>query len=149
MSVGFTVAARINRPVDDVYESVVSPDRLSKYFTTDGAKGRIEAGATVMWQFPEEPGEYPVDVIEAVAPERIVLQWDAPEGTSDGRTTATMTFESLDDGRTLVTIKESGWRDDEPGRTASYGNCEGWTQMLCCLKAWVEYDVVLRNGYYQ
>ena len=113
MSVGFTVAARINRPVADVYESVVSPGRLSKYFTTDGAKGRIEAGATVLWQFPEEPGEYPVDVIEAEAPSRIVLQWDAPEGTSDGRTTATMTFEPLDDDRTLVTIAESGWRDDE------------------------------------
>lgn len=44
MELKFTVAGRIAKPVEDVFEAVVSPDRLSKYFTTGGAKGRLETG---------------------------------------------------------------------------------------------------------
>ena len=27
-------------------------------------------------------------------------------------------------------------------------NCEGWSQMLACMKAYVEYGINLRDGYY-
>ena len=145
MSPQFAVAGRISRPVAEVYEAVVDPNQLSQYFTTGGAKGRLEVGASVSWDFADHPGVFPVEVIEAVLNERIVLRWDADQGHS----TATMTFEALDDGRTLVTIEESGWPDDEAGRSASYGNCEGWTQMLCSAKAWVEHGINLRDGYYR
>jgi uncharacterized protein YndB with AHSA1/START domain len=47
-----------------------------------------------------------------------------------------------------VTITESGWKDDEAGRKASYANCEGWTEMLACLKAWMEYGIQLHKGAY-
>ncbi len=36
----------------------------------------------------------------------------------------TMTFEGLEDGRTLVRIHEAGFRENEAGQKASYGNCE-------------------------
>ena len=66
------------------------------------------------------------------------------------RTTVTMTFEPLDDGqRTLVSISEEGWRDTEAGLKSSYGNCQGWTQMLCALKAYKEYGVNLRDGMFK
>lgn len=144
MPLQFTVAGRIARPVTEVYEAVVDPNQLSRYFTTGGAKGRIEVGATVTWNFADHPGAFPVEVLEAVPNDRIVLRWAA----DGGDTTATMTFETLDGDRTLVTISESGWSDDEPGRTASYGNCEGWTQMLCSAKAWIEHGINLRDGFY-
>lgn len=48
----------------------------------------------------------------------------------------------------MVTIAEAGWRDDEAGVSSSYQNCEGWTQMLCCLKAWLEHGINLREGLY-
>jgi uncharacterized protein YndB with AHSA1/START domain len=64
-------------------------------------------------------------------------------------TTVTMTFEPLDDGRTLVTIAEEGWRGTPAGLKASYGNCEGWTQMLCALKAHLEHRINLREGFYR
>ncbi|WP_421730564.1 hypothetical protein [Brevundimonas sp.] len=61
-----------------------------------------------------------------------------------------MTFASLDDDkRTLVTIAEEGWKQTETGLKASYGNCMGWSQMLCALKAWVEHGVNLREGMYR
>jgi uncharacterized protein YndB with AHSA1/START domain len=60
-----------------------------------------------------------------------------------------MSFEPLDDGRTLVSISEEGWRPTDAALQASYGNCHGWTQMLCALKAWLEHGINLREGMYK
>ena len=147
----FSVSGRIDRPVAEVFEAVANPDQLSQYFTTGGAKGRLTTGTTVTWDFADFPGAFPVEVIEVVPPERIVLQWDAPqpEASPTGSTTVTMTFAPTDDGRTLVTITEEGWSDNDDGRAASYGNCEGWTGMLCALKVWLEHGINLRDGFYK
>lgn len=177
----FSVGARIARPVAEVFEAVADPAQLSRYFTTGGAEGRLETGAVVTWDFHDFPGAFPVYVVEVERNRRIVLQWDADEGTSQAgehtgehagehkraaaadptsappepstpvgsvpyRTTVTLTFEPLDDGRTLVTISEEGWRPTPGGLRASYGNCGGWMQMLCAMKAHLEYGINLREG---
>src|SRR4029453_5825740 len=80
MDLSFRVAARIARPVHDVFEAVADPDQLSQYFTTGGAKGRLETGATVTWDFHDFPGAFPVEVVEVVPDEKIVLRWAASEG---------------------------------------------------------------------
>ena len=151
MELKFTVAGRITRPVAEVFEAVVDPAQLSRYFTTGGAKGRLETGATVHWDFHDFPGAFPVEVVEVETDRRIVLRWAAddgsvPEGYS---TTVTMEFDSLEDGRTLVTISEEGWQETETGLKASYGNCEGWMQALCSLKAYLEHGINLRDGMYK
>jgi uncharacterized protein YndB with AHSA1/START domain len=150
MTLAFRVSGRIARPVHDVFEAVADPDQLSQYFTTNGAKGRLEAGATVVWDFADFPGAFPVHVVEVVPDRRIVLRWEgADDGAGPYQTTVTMEFEPLDDGRTLVTIAEAGWRETDAGEQASYGNCEGWTGMLCAMKAWLEHGINLREGFYQ
>ena len=142
MDLKFRVAARIARPVHDVFEAVADPGQLSEYFTTGGAQGRLEPGATVTWDFHDYPGAFPVDVVEVVPDEKIVLRWDAAEGeppnlsdnppradmaTAPYKTMVTMTFAPLDGGaRTLVEIKEEGWREEQKALEASYGNCQGW-----------------------
>lgn len=159
MDLKFKVSARIARPVEQVFEAVADPDQLSRYFTTGGAKGRLETGARVSWDFHDFPGAFPVEVVEVVPGERIVLRWEATEGAVDMeagtyqpggyQTTVTMTFEPLDAGRTLVTIAEEGWRETPGGLKASYDNCGGWAQMLCALKAWLEHGINLREGMYK
>lgn len=159
MELRFKVAGRIARPVEDVFEAVVDPDQLSQYFTTGGAKGRLETGATVYWDFADFPGAFPVEVVEVIPDKRIVLRWEANEpGPADDddaaadsggyNTTVTMEFEPLEDGRTLVSIAEEGWNPTDEGLKASYGNCEGWTNALCCLKTWLEHGINLREGFY-
>lgn len=150
MEVRFRVSGRIARPVHEVFEAVVDPKQLSEYFTTGGASGRLETGATVHWDFADFPGAFPVEVVEVVPDKRVVLRWEsADESTSDEKhTTVTMGFEPLDDGRTLVTISEEGWDATESGLQASYGNCEGWTGALCAMKAWLEHGINLREGFY-
>ncbi|MCO5147788.1 MAG: SRPBCC family protein [Aquamicrobium sp.] len=151
MELKFTVSGRIARPVAEVFEAVVDPEQLSRYFTTGGARGRLETGATVHWDFHDFPGAFPVEVVEVEKDRRIVLRWEAEAGTAaEGTfTTVTMTFEPTGDGRTLVTIAEQGWRDTEAGLKASYGNCQGWMQMLCALKAHAEYGINLREGMFK
>ncbi len=153
MEFKFSVGGRIARPVSEVFEAVVNPKQLSEYFTTGGAKGRLEKGAVVTWDFHDFPGAFPVHVIDVEKDKRIVLEWDAPEAQADAsgrkRSRVTMTFEPLDDGRTLVRIAEQGWQETPKGLAASYGNCEGWTGMLCALKVWIEHGIHLRQGFYK
>ena len=163
MELKFRVAARIAKPVHEVFEAVADPAQLSHYFTTGGAKGRLETGATVTWDFHDYPGAFPVQVIEVFPDQRIVLQWDAAEGeppnvedasrpemaTAGYKTTVTMTFKGLEDGRTLVEVAEEGWRETQGALDASYGNCQGWTGMLLALKVWVEHGINLRKGLYK
>lgn len=155
MELRFEVAIRIARPVHDVFEAVADPAQLSHYFTTGGAVGRLETGATVMWDFHDFPGPFPVTVVEVVPDARIVLRWDANEGPPedgeatvpvDYQTEVVMTFEGLEDGRTLISVSERGWRETAAGLKGSYGNCMGWTQMICALKAWLEHGINLREG---
>jgi uncharacterized protein YndB with AHSA1/START domain len=154
MDLQFQVSIRIARPVHDVFEAVADPDQLSRYFTTGGAKGRMDTGATVMWDFHDFPGAFPVEVVEVEQDRKIVFRWQANEGVSDGapldsvdyKTEVTMMFEPLDDGRTLISVTEHGWRETQTGLNGSYGNCMGWTQMICALKAWLEHGINLREG---
>lgn len=159
MELKFEVSMRVSRPVHEVFEAVADPAKLSGYFTTGGAVGRLETGQTVQWEFADFPGAFPVEVIEVVQDQKIVLKWEASEGApEDGQpevganylTTVTMSFSLLDDGaRTLVRIAEEGWRETPAGLKASYGNCMGWSQMLAALKAYVEHGLNLREGAYR
>ncbi len=155
MELKFEVSGRINHPIEEVFEAVVNPDQLSGYFTTGGASGRIETGAIVQWSFHDFPGMFPVTIVEVEKNRRIILQWEA-SGTDDGdggegpyNTIVTMRFEPLEDGRTLVSIAEEGWRKTAAGLKASYSNCSGWAEMLCAMKAYAEHGINLREGMYK
>jgi uncharacterized protein YndB with AHSA1/START domain len=147
----FTVSGRVARPCAAVYEAVADPEQLSQYFTTGGARGRLEPGTEVTWDFADFPGAFPVTVVEAEPPRRIVIEWSGDASTGDNGTTRTVfEFEPIDDDtRTLVTITESSWRPTPEGAKAAFGNCEGWTGMLSALKAWVEHGINLREGFYR
>ena len=153
MELKLKVSGRIAKPVHEVFEAVADPAKLSGYFTTGGAKGRLETGAVVTWDFADFPGAFPVHVVEVIADQRIVLRWGAADGATDPggayETTVTMTFEQLDDGRTLVVITEEGWRETAAGLRNCIGNTEGWTGMLCALKVYIEHGINLRAGFYK
>ncbi|MGV3491804.1 MAG: SRPBCC family protein [Devosia sp.] len=151
MELKLKVSGRIAKPVHEVFEAVVDPAKLSHYFTTGGAQGRLATGATVTWDFADFPGAFPVKVVEVIADKKIVLQWGAADGDDAAGaydTTVTMEFEQLDDGRTLLTIAEEGWRETPAGLKSCIGNTEGWTGMLIALKVWLEHDIHLREGFY-
>ncbi|MFJ6327916.1 MULTISPECIES: SRPBCC domain-containing protein [unclassified Rhizobium] len=147
MAYEFSVNARIGRPVPEVFDAVVNPEKLSGYFVTTGggASAPLIEGTTVIWW-----GDVPVEVETIEKNRRVLLRWRAnsARAEADYQTKIEMRFEPLDDGATMVTIREGIWRTEDAGLKQSYINCEGWTQMLCCLKAFAEYGINLREGYY-
>ena len=146
MELKFEVQARIQKPVNEVFDAVYNPDKLSQYFTTGSASGPLEEGVTVTWDFADHPGAFPVHVKRVVPNELIVLEWKASDG--EYNTLVEMKFEPLDQGSTLVRISESGWKENQKGLESSYRNCQGWMHMSCCLKAYIEYGINLRKGFF-
>lgn len=146
MARNYTVHTRIARPVDDVFDAVVSSERLCNYFT-DNASGDLKAGDRIIWNW-NEWGDFPVEVTAVAPNERIELtlnskDWQKTDDEAyDVR--VLFEFESLENGDTMLTISEEGWKTDAPGLKASHENCGGWTHMAMCLKAWIEHGIDLR-----
>ena len=146
MELEFDVYGKIAKPVAEVFDAVYNPKKLSGYFTTGGASGPLDEGATVTWDFADFPGAFPVHVRKVEKGKLIELEWQAAEG--DYNTRVRMEFEPIDAKSTLVRITESGWKETPKGLKSSYGNCAGWMQMLCCLKVYVEQGVNLRAFFF-
>lgn len=148
MELKFAVAGCIAKPVEDVFEAVVSLTACRNISQRAERRGDWKRGGEVTWDFHDFPGAFPVLVQEVVLNRKIVLQWEADKKTATW-TTVTMEFNSLEDGRTLVRISEFGWPETDAGLTSCFGNYEGWTGMLCAMKAWLEHGINLRDGFYK
>ena len=109
LDIKYKVMIHVGRPVGQVFEAVADPKELSSYFTTGGASARLEQGTTVMWHYADFPGAFPIEVVETIKDQKIVLRWqsDDPEAPSD-KLTVTMSFKPTDDNRTLIEIEENG-----------------------------------------
>ena len=147
MKRNYTVQTKILRPVADVFAAVTQSDNLCHYFTSN-TTGDLVEGDRVGWNWDDYEFTLPVQVDTVVENERIELTIDSAEWK---KTTAEnypvkviFEFEALDDGSTLVSISESGWRTDDEGLKGSHDNCGGWTHMAMCLKAWLEHQIDLR-----
>lgn len=154
----FKVHIKIQKPIAEVFDAVYNPKKLSGYFTTAGASAPLDEGTTVYWEFADHPGPFPVKVEKTVPKELIAFSWAAADkeiveqqkslknAVLPYDTHVEMRFESLGPANTLVTVSEGTWRETEKGLKSSYGNCMGWTQMICCLKAFTEHGINLRKG---
>lgn len=146
MQLKFEVFGKIAKPVTEVFDAVYNPHKLSGYFTTAGASAPLDEGTTVTWDFADFPGAFPVHVRQVERDRLIVLEWQAADG--DYLTQVRLEFEPLNNDGTIVRISESGWKETPDGLKSSYGNCMGWTQMLCCLKVYVEHGINLRAFFF-
>ena len=147
MARNYTVQTRVLRPVADVFDAVYSSDKLCSYFT-DKATSDLSEGATVGWHWSHYHATLQVTVDRVIRNERIELRLDSKvwgktsEDSYDVR--VVFEFEQLEDGSTLLSISEEGWKTDAEGLKGSHDNCGGWSQMGMCLKAWLEYGIALR-----
>ena len=89
MDLKFQVQIKIQKPVQEVYDAVHNPEKLSGYFTNGGASAPLNEGTTVQWGFADNPGEapisFPVTVLKAIPNELIELEWHFIRVASDGR----------------------------------------------------------------
>lgn len=140
-SLEIKTAIQILKPVNEVFEAIVNPVKMSNYFISKSS-GRMETGKQVMWQFPEFDLEIPVRVGKIIKDKYISYYWDV-EGTE---LLVEMTLTPGDEGSTIVTVSEGSRANDVEGIKWLQGNAAGWANFLACLKAYLEYGINLRKG---
>ena len=52
---------QVLKPIDEVFEAIVDPDKMKNYFISKGS-GIMKEGETLIWKFPEMDIEFPVKV---------------------------------------------------------------------------------------
>jgi uncharacterized protein YndB with AHSA1/START domain len=134
-------AIQIQKPVNDVFEAIVDPDKMSNYFISKSS-GRMEEGKQVTWQFPEFDLEFPVRIGKIEKNKYISYYWDVDKL----ELFVEIKLLPKDNGSTVVTITEKSRKNDEPGIKWLKGNTAGWANFLACLKAYLEYGINLRKG---
>ncbi len=129
---------QIQKPADEVFEGIVNPDFMTKYFISESS-GRMESGKTLLWKFPEFPDEFPVSDIEIEANRSVSFVWD-PD------TVVRIILDSQTDGSTVVRVTEDGKSLNDKNIQWVISNSEGWANFLACMKAYLEYGIQLRKG---
>lgn len=145
MELKFQVQARIQKPVEEVFDGVYNPTKITQYFATESASGPLTQGSRVIWRFADYPEDVPLSVKEVIVNQLIAFEWEAGDGYN---TRVEIHFESLGKDGTLVKISESAWQENQTGLDRSYQNCQGWMNMVSCLKAYLEYGINLRKGFF-
>ncbi|NKI27976.1 ATPase [Arenibacter sp. 6A1] len=131
-------AIQIQKAIEEVFEGIVNPEKMTKYFISKSS-GRLQTGKDVLWKFPEFDEKFPVTEIKIENNRSISFVWD-PE------TVVKITLEKLPDNSTLVKVNENGKEFNEDNLKWALENSAGWANFLACMKAYLEYGIQLRKG---
>lgn len=135
------VAMQIQKPINEVFEAIVNPEKMSNYFISEST-GRMEEGKNLVWKFPEFDFECPIRVGKIEKDQLVSYYWEM-----DGlELLIEMTLTEKENNSTLVSITEKSRTNDLAGLKWLSGNSFGWSNFLACLKAYLEYGINLRKG---
>ena len=131
----------ILRSASEIFDAIINPEKMSKYFIS-GSTGRMESGKTLTWTWEDFEGEHEVKIGKIEKDKVVSFEWNG----SGVNCVVVITLEPKGENQTLVKITESEWPADYKGANQCMGQVEGWTNFLCCLKAYLEYGINLRAG---
>ncbi|PWG81278.1 SRPBCC domain-containing protein [Pararcticibacter amylolyticus] len=129
---------QIQKPVDEVFEGIVNPDKMTRYFISEST-GRLETGQEPVWKFPEFSDKFPVKEVRSEVNRSVSFVWDE-------ETVVSIVLEEQPDKSTVVKVTEDGKLYNDANLKWVIGNTEGWANFLACMKAYLEYGVELRKG---
>lgn len=117
---------------EQVYAALATLDGIRSW-QTPNAQGSGEVGTDWVFAFANRP-RFVWTIAGATPPSH--LEWTCAEGPGDsGGTTATWIIEPLDDGRTLLTLRHTGW----PGTHGNFTKCNTiWGVLLHHIQQYVE-----------
>lgn len=131
----------ILKPSGEIFEAIVNPEIMSKYFISRST-GRMESGKTLTWTWDDFDAELAIKVGKIEKDKTVSFEWNG----SGADCVVVITLEPKYENKTLVKITESEWAADYKGANQCMGQVEGWTNFLCCLKAYLEHGINLRVG---
>lgn len=135
------VAMQIQKPIHEVFEAIVNPEKMANYFISEST-GKMEEGKELIWKFPEFDFDCPVRVGKIENNKYISYYWMMEEK----ELFVEMTLTEKENISTLVSITEKSMENNEKGLKWLSGNSFGWSNFLSCLKAYLEYGINLRKG---
>jgi uncharacterized protein YndB with AHSA1/START domain len=129
----------IHRPVAEVFDAFINPATTSKFWFTKSS-GRLEPGKQVQWDWEMYDSSVQVSVKAIEEQKRILIEWSA-YGTP---TIVEWIFTAREDNTTFVSITNTGFSGDGDERVKqAIGSTEGFTFVLCGLKALLEHKIIL------
>ncbi len=124
---------KIQKPVHEVFEALVDPQKMANYWFSSGS-GRVEQGKTITWRYDEYNAEVSINVLEVEDNKKIVFSWGNPE-----EETIVAIVLKPDHNSTIIEVTESGFKENGTEiLNKMIGQKEGWVYMLTCLKAYLE-----------
>jgi uncharacterized protein YndB with AHSA1/START domain len=130
----------IARPVAEVFEAIVDPEKLAQYFVTKSS-GRMEQRAKLEWEWADIGAKHSVEVVMLEPNEKVIFVWDAC-----GKKTKTTLALHAEGGKTKLVVSESPFSLTEDGVQKALGQTRGWAQFCCYLKAYLEHGISVRHG---
>jgi uncharacterized protein YndB with AHSA1/START domain len=128
----------IRRPIDEVFEALIDPRIASRYWFSKGS-ARLEAGTHVRWDWEMYGVSADVDVQAIEENKRILVEWN-PENPSF----VEFLFQSLASDRTLVSVRNWGFRgDSDTVVAAAVNSAAGFSFVLAAMKAFLEHHINL------
>jgi len=135
------VTDRVLKPVAEVFQAIVNPDKLSKYFVSN-ASAPLAAGQQVTWTFADVDVELSPEVEVVERNSRIVFTWEA----SGQKARVEIELSRYDERSTKIHIVESAFPMSEEGVQRALQQAKGWTDFIDCMRAYLEFGVRLRQG---
>jgi uncharacterized protein YndB with AHSA1/START domain len=132
---------QILKPVNEVFEAIVDPAKMTNYFISDST-GRMEEGKELTWRFPEFDMDIPVRIGRIEKDRYISFYWDIDVEEM----IVEITLEPNGKDATIVSVTEKEKENNQAGIKSLKENTEGWANFLACLKAYVEHGINLRKG---
>jgi uncharacterized protein YndB with AHSA1/START domain len=140
-----TITAKVQmgilKTANEIFEAVVDPEKMNKYFINTST-GRMESGKSITWTWEDFEGEHEIKVGKIEKDKTVSFEWKG----SGVNCVVVITLEPKGENKTLVKITEAEWPADYKGANRCMGQVEGWTNFICCLKAYLEYGIDLRIG---
>jgi uncharacterized protein YndB with AHSA1/START domain len=141
MDIDVKVKDKILKPIAEVFDAIVNPDKLSNYFISR-ASGPLKEGESVTWFFDDVGGQVSVTVKIVNKNELIQFDWAA----SGVKAQVEMALTAIDSNSTSITITEKSFPFDKAGVSKALQQTQGWTDFICSMKAFLYCGINLRNG---
>jgi uncharacterized protein YndB with AHSA1/START domain len=127
----------IRKPVAMVFEAFIDPE-ITRHFWFSKGSGRITPGAKVTWEWEMYNVSTPVQVLEVVENEKIVIDWEEPA------TRVEFNFKEIDADSTYLEIRQYGLHSKGEALLAEIKDSTGgFTTVVDGLKAYLEHGIDL------
>ena len=131
----------ILEPIEKVFDAVVNPEKITKYFASK-ASGVLIDEQKIEWNFEDVGLKLEVNVLKVIKNKKISFEWKA----SGKLATVNIELKAENMRQTNIEITESSFEMSEKEIKKALGQTQGWTDFICSMKAYLYADLNLRKG---